>query len=136
MGSDKKEFFILKDGQMMFYLSSEGQVSDKDLQKRLLTGSYLTAILQIVENSSSGTIISSMELGNKHIFLRKGQFVPVIFVYVIHTKKVRERRENKRIDKTVSKFESLYRKDQIEQWNGNIQAFKEFKEVAEDELDF
>ena len=136
MGKEKKEFFILKDGQLMFYVSSEGEVSAEVLQNRMLSAGYLSAILQIVENSSSGNVISSIEMGNKHVFLEKGTFLPIVFVYVIHTKKIREKRESKRMDKAIENFEELFKLEDVTKWNGNMRSFDKCKSSVTDILSF
>ncbi len=132
MAKEKKEFLALKDGQIMYYYSTEGAMDDKVMQNRLLTAGYLTAIINIVENSSRGNIISSMEMGNKHIFLQKGHFLPIIFVFVIHTSKVKEKREQKKFDATVGQFEEMFTIESVKTWNGSVRAFEKFNSLVKD----
>lgn len=127
MAKAKQELYILdRGGQMVFYYSNlQGKV-DEDDQNKLLTASYLTGVLQFAK-AASGNLISSFEMGKSDIFLKKGEIIELFYVIIAEKKvKLNEKKAEKILTSIVEEFEHCYTPDDIENWDGDLDACIEF----------
>jgi hypothetical protein len=125
----REEIYILNEGgETLFYYSTiEGESSDVD-KKQFLTASYLTAVLQFTKAAAKGNIIRHFEMGKVYVGLKTGNKLPLTYVYVAEKKRmVNEKRLDKILDQVIEGFESKFDLEKIRSWDGDTEAFDEYK---------
>ncbi len=126
----RQEFYIIaRSGEMVYYINAS-PTSEDESSSKLLTASYLTGILQFAK-SISGEIISNFELGNLDIWLRVSNDYQLYYVYIIGKDiKLKKKKIEKYLNKIIEEFEKRYSKDEIDNWDGNLNAFDDFSPIA------
>ncbi|MHA1584174.1 MAG: hypothetical protein ACTSVU_06060 [Promethearchaeota archaeon] len=121
---DRKELYILdKGGQMLFHYSTKVVISENEDNSKFLTASYISGILKFAE-AASGNIISNFEMGKLTIWLKKGENLPLYYIFIVGKEKsIKEKKINKYINQIVKDFEELYTLEEINSWDGSTDYF-------------
>jgi hypothetical protein len=122
----KEELFIINDGgQILHHVARTNENNEDQDQKKMLTASYLTAILQFAKAASHGQMISTFELGKSKIFIKSGQKIPLYFILIVDKKaKIKDKKVDKAVSLIVEGFEGKFSKEEIDSWDGDVDAFK------------
>jgi hypothetical protein len=129
----KKELFIIRsDGISMFYLNKEfnhqdvKQKNESD-NKANLTGGMITAILHFGKNLTKSDI-SKFDLGTYQIYVQFNEKYQVHYVIVEDNKEKRTEKAEETLNLVRNIFEAKYSDQEIQNWDGNLTYFDNFKE--------
>ncbi|MEM3511550.1 MAG: hypothetical protein QXY80_02720 [Candidatus Jordarchaeales archaeon] len=111
-----QEILVLKDGVPLFCY----EVSESKLKDPLLSSGFLNAVFQIAKNELKKGI-STIKMGSSYIYLKE---VSPLLVVVVGD----DDREVEAVAERVgTEFLEKYGKN-LEDWNGEVSTFKEFRE--------
>ena len=134
---DRQEILILdKGGVIVYHQNNDGALNEQD-GHLIVTASYLTAILQFAQAATSGSIISSFEMGKSKVFLKVGDSIPLYYVFIIGSKvSLKEKKIQSRLEHLQKEFENRYSLYDLEDWDGSTNYFASFQNSIKSILRF